>query len=991
MAKRFGCGLALSVALVALALVPSGCGGGGGGSGSGGASGGGGKAGHGGGGGLNLAGTSGGGFSGAGDVSGGGTAGAATASGGAGGQAGVGGHAGAAGGAGGHGATDGGQDAAVDAGTDAHHEDASTDAQPDGGPDAGPVTCTSACVLGSHRCASGGSQTCVTASNGCTIWGTPAPCPGVTTCATGTGVCACPAAPAGCTAAGTFCNNAGDVVTCTRDAQGCFSASAPQACPSPDQSCKGTLPNAACACDNDPKCQGSNGYCLDASTVATCGQDGNQPSCNVVLSTHGCGGSSFCFDGACVCPAAGTAAGTGCSTLNAMTCSGADILTCVTESSSGCSVWQASTHCGTDGLTCGMKAGAGPACQCAENTGTDLFVDPAAGSDMGTGLFPTGVQNPPACRYATLTKALSVVGSPGQVVAISATVPVAFAHETFPLAVPAGVNLTTADASPTPADYQIAYGGGAASAVTLGSGSSLRGFEIQATGAATALVSCSGGTVGLHSVLLSGGGIAGDGVDVTNSCSLTADSTTIVDFAGAALNMSSTGQAGITGGLLSASLIGLLQSDGTVNAQGLAVQNNGQYGIRLSGAGTPTLTVGGQSVVDNNGTTGNFAGLSVTTGNVSLSNTQLAANGGAGLELASAGTYALDTVQVSNNGKSGVSLLAGVLTAGGLSATNNAADGLTVGGGSAALTGATLSFNHASGLDVLAAVPVDVSGGSLNTNTAAGIAAAAGTLTVHGGAEIAGNATGVLLAGATGSIAGANIHDNTGSGIVVNETSGVTLALGSASAPTTVAANKQHGILLQSAPPIGGSGANSVTVDTVKVTGNGGFGIYLQGTGSVAATIKGSTITGNADTGLMVEQGPGNATSEAIQSNEISGNNTQASPRNVGGILFNTSSSLTSFIGNTVHGNGGDEVGFNALPAGGGTKWTITPPSNACDATANSIYCYGSGNVGVHVLIPAVSVDAQHQHWANNPATSGIDYTGSVTVTNPCSAIATCP
>ncbi len=830
----------------------------------------------------------------------------------------------------------------------------------------------------------------MTASNGCTVWGTPAPCPGVTTCATGTGVCACPSAPAGCTAAGTFCDNAGDVVTCTRDAQGCFSASAPQACPA-DQSCKGTLPNAACACDNDPQCHGSNGYCLNASTVATCGQDGNQPSCNVVVSTHGCGGSSFCMAGACVCPAAGTTAGTGCSTLNAMACSGADILTCVTESSSGCNIWQASTHCGTTGLTCGTKAGAGPACQCAENTGTDVFVDPNAGSDIAAGLFPTGVQNPPACRYATLTKGLSVVGSPGQVVAISATLPAKFAAETFPLAVPAGVSLTTADAALNAADYEIAYGGGAATAVALGAGSALRGFSVEATGAASALVSCSSGTVTLDTVLLSGGGIVTDGLDVTNSCSATLQSATIVDFAGSGVSAASSGAVAITGGLLSASLVGLTQTDGSVVATGLAVQNNGQYGIRLSGTATPALTIGGQSAVDNNGTTGNFAGLSAAQGNVSISNTQVAGNGGAGLELASGGTYALTTVQASNNAKSGVSLLNGTLTASGLSATNNGADGLAVSGGSAALTSPTLSFNHANGLDLLAAVPVDVSGGSLNSNSAAGIAAGSGTLTVHGGAEIAGNATGVQLSGAAGSIAGASVHDNTGSGLVVNETTGVTVAIGTAGAATTVSANKQHGILVQSAPPISGSGANSITVDTVKVTGNSGFGIYLQGTGAVAATIKGSTITGNADTGLMVEQGLGNATSEAIQNNDISGNNTQASPRNVGGVLFNTSSTLTSFIGNTIHGNGGDEVGFNALPAGGGTKWTITPPSNACDATANSISCYGSGNVGVHVLAPGVTVDAQHQHWANNPPTSGIDYTGAVTVTNPCSAVTTCP
>lgn len=1003
MAKRFGLGVALPVALVALVFAQSGCGGGGsGGTGTGGAAG---KAGHGGNGGgaVNLGGTSGGGVSGGG-VSGGGVSGigglcagdscggrlgtggqaGAAGQGGAGGQAGI-------GGAGGQGASDGGQDAATDGGNpDAHHGDAGTDAQVDGATDAAPTTCTNACVLGSHRCAGAGSQTCVMGGDGCTAWGTTAPCAGATTCATGTGVCVCPSAPAGCTASGTFCTNTGEVVACTRDAQGCFSASAPQACPV-DQSCKGSLPNAACACDNDPSCHGTNTYCLNASTVATCGSDGNQPACNVVVSTHACGGSSACMGGACVCPAAGTTAGTGCSTLNATMCSGTDILICVTESTSGCNLWQASTHCSDDGLICGTKAGGGPACQCPENTGTDVFVDPAAGSDVAAGLFPTGVQNPPACRFATLTKGLSVVGSPGRVVALTANPPVKFIGETFPLAVPAGITLTTGDASPNAADYQIAYSGGAASAVNLAGGSALRGFSIDATGAAAALVTCTSGTVTLDTLLLSGGGTATAGLEVANSCNATLLSTSIVDFAGPALAVSTSGMVGVTGGLLSASLIGLSQTNGTVSASGLAVQSNGQYGIRLSGSGSPMLTITGQTVVANNGTTGNYAGVSVAKGNASITNTQVTGNGGAGLELASGGTYVLDTVQASSNTKSGVSLLSGGLTATGLSATVNGIDGVTVNGGSAALTNATLATNAFNGLNLLAAVPVDVNGGTIQSNTTAGINGGVGTLTVHGGADIAGNGTGVQLTGAAASITGANVHGNLGSGISVNEASGVTVAIGSSSTTTTVASNQQQGIVVQSAPAISGSGANSIIVDTATVTGNGSFGIYLEGGfGSVAATIKGSSISGNSDTGLMIEQGLGHTTTEAIQNNDIKANNTKASPRNVGGVLFNTSSTLTSFIGNTVHSNGGDEVGFNALP-NGGTKWTITPPSNACDATANSVYCYGTGNVGVHVIAAGASVDAQHQHWTNNPATSGIDYTGTVTVLNPCTAVPTCP
>ena len=84
---------------------------------------------------------------------------------------------------------------------------------------------------------------------------------------------------------------------------------------------------------------------------------------------------------------------------------------------------------------------------------------------------------------------------------------------------------------------------------------------------------------------------------------------------------------------------------------------------------------------------------------------------------------------------------------------------------------------------------------------------------------------------------------------------------------------------------------------------------------------------------------------------------------------------------------------FNAAP-NGGLRWVINPPSAACDATANSLYCYGNGNVGLHMLATGVTADAQHVHWTNTPPTSGIDFsgpTGTVTVTNPCTPIPTCP
>src|SRR4029077_6275401 len=105
-----------------------------------------------------------------------------------------------------------------------------------------------------------------------------------------------------------------------------------------------------------------------------------------------------------------------------------------------------------DGGGCPPDAG----CTCPPNTGTDVYVDPVAGSDAeDAGVRPTGVQTPPECRFATLTKGLSKVASGGRVVAISAALPVSFTTETFPLRIPAHTTLTTADGLPVPADFVI--------------------------------------------------------------------------------------------------------------------------------------------------------------------------------------------------------------------------------------------------------------------------------------------------------------------------------------------------------------------------------------------------------------------------------------------------------------------------------------------------------------------------------------------------------
>jgi Right handed beta helix region len=858
----------------------------------------------------------------------------------------------------------------------------------------GPPACTNACTLGTHRCAGGGSETCVLGSNSCTEWSSATICAGVTACSAGSGLCACPTPPAGCTAAGKFCNGSGNLVTCSQDAQGCFSASAPAVCPT-DTSCKGTLPNAACSCDNDTSCNGTNSFCLNPGVVATCGLDSNTPACNVVVSTATCHGSSSCINGACVCPAAGTTAGSGCTTLNAKTCSGTDILTCVTESSSGCSIWQASIHCATSGLTCGTKASAQPACQCPENAGTDVFVDPAAGSDVVGGVFPTGIQSPAACRYASLTNGLTKVGSPGRVIAISASLPAAFAGETIPLTIPDGVTVMTADAQFNAADYTIDVRSASTDAIVLGKGSALEGFTVDGTASANALIFC--GTTGpalLDTVAVLGNGVATDGIDLLGGCAATLHNVTVdsVDAAGISVSVSTGITVTITDTTVENALQGgLLFKSGSVAADNLTTKGNTQYGIVLpsSSSGTPSLTLS-NSFADGNGLAGNFPGIWIGKGTLAATNTEANNNGGAGIQLDSTSAQQLTTVTVKGNSAMGVGLTAGSLTASSLLADKNGEAGLDISGGTATITGSTLSHNTGGGLSLSGTgANVTVTGGALDNNGLGGILASKGTLTVGGNAEVASNPLGIQLTGATTSVAGANIHDNTGDGVVVNDSTSALVVLGSSSTTTTVGHNGGSGIVVDASPATSG-GANSITIDTVAVTSNSGFGIHLEGdTGNVAATVKASTISGNHDVGLMVEQGSGKTTSEAIQNDDVSGNNTSGGGL-VGGVLFNSSSTLTSFIGNKIHSNTGDELGFADVP-NGGTQWVINPPSATCDATANSIYCYGGGNVGLHVLSSSASVNGQHVHWTNNPPTAGIDFSGAVTVTNPCTAIATCP
>jgi len=100
----------------------------------------------------------------------------------------------------------------------------------------------------------------------------------------------------------------------------------------------------------------------------------------------------------------------------------------------------------------------------------------------------------------------------------------------------------------------------------------------------------------------------------------------------------------ITGGSLRASLNGLRQSSGIVTAHALNVQDNGREGVILLGA-SPNLVLDSGSVVTLNGRTGaGFAGISVTKGSFSATNTTITGNGAAGVVLGS-GAIPLDVLE----------------------------------------------------------------------------------------------------------------------------------------------------------------------------------------------------------------------------------------------------------------------------------------------------------------------------------------------------------
>jgi hypothetical protein len=253
--------------------------------------------------------------------------------------------------------------------------------------------------------------------------------------------------------------------------------------------------------------------------------------------------------------------------------------------------------------------------------------------------------------------------------------------------------------------------------------------------------------------------------------------------------------------------------------------------------------------------------------------------------------------------------------------------------------------------------------------------------------------------GSAATLTSATITANGGSGILVDSPA-VIVNVNSAGGLTTVSNNVGTGILVDRIPTQP-SEVNSLIIDGLDILGNGTGatkfpGIWLRGsTGNVTATIRSNLVHGNGNTGILVEQGTGNATRTLQQFNDVFQNalTLASDATTVGGILFRTSSTLTAFGGNRVHGNGGHQLGFNAPPNLPATQWSIA--STACNASSNSLFCYAAGKVGLNVA-PLVTVDAANVHWQVAMPAAGADYSATGTVLNAtpslaCTPVTTCP
>jgi hypothetical protein len=331
---------------------------------------------------------------------------------------------------------------------------------------------------------------------------------------------------------------------------------------------------------------------------ATCGDDTNCPNdqrCEPSTQRCvACVSDRDCTDVGATCSGDGTA-----------------LLSCVRNS--GSCLYSTRTACAAGCDSSSKK------CNCPANSGPDYYADSVA---SGTSAFfntPTGVSDPPNCRFKTITEALAKAnaysGSGARAIATGGSdqSPMLFsANETFPLEVKPGATLTTSDATPIPARYEIevAEAGASRPVVQLDQDAAVAGFTIRTAGSGSAseavLVSCAaaGATgVSVTGMVLDGKGAINNGLRTQGPCGIAASNLNVTQMVGSGVSLRP-------------------EATASVSLQGSSIYGNGDTGllVLLDLATGPTISLKGNDIRSNQATTvRTIAGTNRTVGGLLLS------------------------------------------------------------------------------------------------------------------------------------------------------------------------------------------------------------------------------------------------------------------------------------------------------------------------------------------------------------------------------------
>ena len=362
--------------------------------------------------------------------------------------------------------------------------------------------------------------------------------------------------------------------------------------------------------------------CTVTTTGAPCSSDMNCPS------DQGCGNDGKCGPEALACPghttagecipgtsclggelvtctAAGGVCSTGpvpaantCTQLDATQCSatGEQVLRCKPfVTGSACLSWQAETGCAASSLLC--IAGA---CVCPANSGPEYVADAVNGSAGGSPPNPTGLASPLACRYRTITDALTAAnghgsGSTVRAAGWSASLPggVVLFSEPGALSIGAVVTLTTDDAVPAIGHYAITTAAALTGAfVTMAPGSSVSGFELrnEASTGAGVLTDCPTASD------------IGPGTLSTVRIAAASSGTPIVRFA-SGVHLTGYCPVSMTGVTIADAVTGILaEAEAPTTMTGGAVTGNGTgVSIGAAGAAAPSFSATGTAFRSNTG------------------------------------------------------------------------------------------------------------------------------------------------------------------------------------------------------------------------------------------------------------------------------------------------------------------------------------------------------------------------------------------------------